>query len=267
MNRTIVLNPVEPALLSIRSPLGVDLDLDVSFVAQDGTAVDAAALMPVLMLLPRSMGGVGAYEATTLFAPGMPASFSVPGAALNDPRGFTVELYQRATADPPENPPVPVGLLARGTLYTEGLAYQSLGPFGGIVVPTIVGPQGPQGEQGIQGIQGEQGIQGIQGVQGEQGEQGDPGPATNLTIGSVTTGAPGTPAEVTISGTPPNQVLDFVIPQGLTGATGATGTNITLATSPPGTAPDGALYWNTTDNQLFVREAGAWVIVDAVWGA
>ena len=87
-----------------------------------------------------------------------------------------------------------------------------------------VGPEGPVGETGPQGEQGPQGIQGIQGEQGPQGEQGETGPAgadgltPNLTIGTVTTGAPGTDAEATITGTAPNFVLNLTIPQGQPGA-------------------------------------------------
>ena len=44
---------------------------------------------------------------------------------------------------------------------------------------------------------------------------GPPGAAATVTIGMVTTGAPGTPAEVTNSGTAQNAVLNFTIPQGL----------------------------------------------------
>lgn len=47
---------------------------------------------------------------------------------------------------------------------------------------------------------------------------GPPGAAATITVGTVTTGAPGTPAEVTNSGTAQNAVLNFTIPQGLPGA-------------------------------------------------
>lgn len=43
---------------------------------------------------------------------------------------------------------------------------------------------------------------------------GPAGAAATITIGTVTTGAPGTPAQVTNSGTPQNAVLNFTIPQG-----------------------------------------------------
>lgn len=40
------------------------------------------------------------------------------------------------------------------------------------------------------------------------------GPANNLTIGSVTTGEPGTQASASITGEAPNQVLNLIIPRG-----------------------------------------------------
>ena len=47
---------------------------------------------------------------------------------------------------------------------------------------------------------------------------GPAGAAATITIGTVTTGAPGTPAQVTNSGTPQNTVLNFTIPQGQPGS-------------------------------------------------
>jgi hypothetical protein len=48
---------------------------------------------------------------------------------------------------------------------------------------------------------------------------GPPGPANNLSIGTVTTGASGSQASATITGTPPDQVLNMTIPQGPVSAT------------------------------------------------
>ena len=81
----------------------------------------------------------------------------------------------------------------------------------------------PRGEQGPAGATG------AQGPQGPAGNTGPAGPANSLAIGTVTTGAPGSSAGATISGTPPEQILNLSIPQGAkgdkgdTGATGATG--------------------------------------------
>jgi hypothetical protein len=58
---------------------------------------------------------------------------------------------------------------------------------------------------------------------GDRGPQGDTGPATTLAIGTVTTGAAGSNASATLTGTAPNQTLSLTIPRGNTGETGATG--------------------------------------------
>jgi hypothetical protein len=61
------------------------------------------------------------------------------------------------------------------------------------------------------------------GETGPQGEKGDAGDAATIAIGAVTTGAAGTQAAVTNSGTSSAAVFDFVIPQGATGPKGDTG--------------------------------------------
>ena len=66
--------------------------------------------------------------------------------------------------------------------------------------------------------QGDVGPPGADGAPGSSGPTGATGPANNLTIGTVTTGAPGSPADATITGTPPAQELNLTIPAGLDGA-------------------------------------------------
>ena len=63
----------------------------------------------------------------------------------------------------------------------------------------------------------------MQGPPGPQGPKGDPGAAATVTVGTVTTGEPGTDAIVTNSGTENAAVLNFTIPIGATGAAGAPG--------------------------------------------
>lgn len=58
-----------------------------------------------------------------------------------------------------------------------------------------------------------------QGPTGPAGSNGIDAPTPTLTIGTVTTGAPGTDAAATITGTAPNFVLNLTIPQGPTGPT------------------------------------------------
>ena len=92
-----------------------------------------------------------------------------------------------------------------------------VGPTGatGPIGPT--GPQGVQGEIGPTGPTGPQGEQGIQGEVGPTGATGADGLTPTITIGTVTTGDPGTEANATITGTAPNFVLNLTIPQGPTG--------------------------------------------------
>jgi hypothetical protein len=59
------------------------------------------------------------------------------------------------------------------------------------------------------------------------GPQGPTGPAT-IAIGTVTTGAAGSSATVTNSGTSSNVVLDFSLPRGNTGAAGSGGASLGL---------------------------------------
>jgi hypothetical protein len=67
------------------------------------------------------------------------------------------------------------------------------------------------------------GTQGSAGPPGDPGPPGPPGPASELTIGTVAAGNTGDPAEVTLTGSTPSQVLNFVLPRGLTGAQGPEG--------------------------------------------
>ena len=79
------------------------------------------------------------------------------------------------------------------------------------------GPSGPQGEIGPTGATGATGLQGEIGPTGATGATGPAGETPTLTIGTVTTGDPGTEAAASITGTAPNFVLNLSIPQGPTG--------------------------------------------------
>ena len=85
------------------------------------------------------------------------------------------------------------------------------------------GSTGPTGATGPQGLPGATGATGPQGLPGDTGPTGAPGTAATITVGSVTTGTPGSSVSVTNSGTTSAAILNFTIPQGATGATGATG--------------------------------------------
>ena len=94
--------------------------------------------------------------------------------------------------------------------------------------------------------------------------RGHTGPANTLTIGTVTTGAPGSAAAASITGTAPSQVLDLTIPRGATGAVSAweyyaagrpdvVGTLDAAALAWCNAAPPGATFHSTDGPQ------GAWV--------
>jgi hypothetical protein len=124
------------------------------------------------------------------------------------------------------------------------------GPTGG------TGPQGPQGPQGPATIAigsvttgtpasvtnsgtsanvildfvippGPTGPQGIPGPTGPTGVAGPAGAAATISVGTVTTGAPGTSVSVTNEGTTAAAILDFVIPQGAAGPA-PTGTGLVV---------------------------------------
>ena len=81
----------------------------------------------------------------------------------------------------------------------------------------IRGPQGETGAQGPVGATGAQGEKGDKGDKGDKGETGNTGATPNISIGTVTTGDPGTNASVSIGGTTENPVLNLTIPRGMPG--------------------------------------------------
>ena len=91
------------------------------------------------------------------------------------------------------------------------------------------GDQGPQGIQGVQGVQGEVGPQGPIGQTGPQGPQGKEGATPTLKVGTTTTGAAGTNANVTMSQNGTTYTLDFTIPKGDKGEAGSGGGSADLS--------------------------------------
>ena len=85
------------------------------------------------------------------------------------------------------------------------------------------GPTGPTGATGPIGPTGATGPIGPTGATGPTGPTGTAAENPTLTIGTVTTGAAGSDASASITGTSPNFILNLTIPAGPTGPTGATG--------------------------------------------
>ena len=83
--------------------------------------------------------------------------------------------------------------------------------------------KGAKGDKGEKGETGANGVAGAKGDKGDRGEKGADGVTPTFTIGTITTGAAGSTATVTITGTAPNYVLNFTIPKGDKGDKGDTG--------------------------------------------
>ena len=99
---------------------------------------------------------------------------------------------------------------------------------------------------------GDTGSQGPQGEPGEQGPKGDTGTAATVTVGAVTTGEPGTDAAVMNAGTSAAAVLNFVIPRGEKGETGAKGD--TGATGEAGHTPvKGVDYFTDAEKSEMIQ--------------
>ena len=116
-----------------------------------------------------------------------------------------------------------------GDAYMVGVNLYAWSDTEWIDCGNIQGPKGERGEQGPQGLQGERGLQGLQGPKGNDGAAGAAGAAATIKVGVVTTGAAGTAAKVTNSGTTSAAVLDFVIPQGPKGDKGEQGAGSIVA--------------------------------------
>ena len=104
------------------------------------------------------------------------------------------------------------------------------------------GPPGPQGDQG------DQGDPGLQGNPGPPGAQGLPGAAATIAVGSTVTGAPGSAATVSNSGSSSAATFDFSIPAGVQGTQGATGPIGNAATVAVGTTTTGSPGTNAAVN-------------------
>lgn len=81
---------------------------------------------------------------------------------------------------------------------------------------------------------------GDKGDKGDKGDTGDKGDAATIAVGTTTTGAAGTNASVTNSGTSSAAVFDFTIPRGDKGDQGDTGDKGDAATVTVGTVTTGA---------------------------
>ncbi len=118
----------------------------------------------------------------------------------------------------------PAGMTYRGT-WTASLPYSANdavtyanSSYIALTASTGVQPTGVSGSTTAWALLA---AQGSQGPAGATGQTGPTGATPTITINSTTTGAPGTNASVTNSGTPTAVQLNFVIPQGAAGTGGS----------------------------------------------
>ena len=99
----------------------------------------------------------------------------------------------------------------------------------------------------------------IKGPQGDPGPKGDPGAAATVTVGTTQTGEAGTEASVQNGGTTSAAVLNFVIPRGEKGETGAAGPGVSVGSGAPSEpGQNGECYIDVATGQLYrFEESGA----------
>lgn len=92
----------------------------------------------------------------------------------------------------------------------------------------------------------------IKGPQGDPGPKGDPGAAATVTVGTTQTGEAGTEATVQNGGTTSAAVLNFVIPKGEKGDTGAAGPGVSVGSAAPSEPGQvGECYIDVTTGNLY----------------
>ena len=88
-------------------------------------------------------------------------------------------------------------------------------------------------------------------IKGDKGDKGDTGTAATIEVGTVTTGAAGSSASVTNSGTASNVVLNFTLPRGKDGADG--GVTVDAELSDTSTNPVQNKVVKTNMDALFTK--------------
>jgi hypothetical protein len=152
---------------------------------------------------PQGVSGAAAYDL-------LAADFTMP--AVNATADATVEPGGGATFGIGQIVYVePIGYLSITAIAGDVLTLENLG-YGVNSAPGAIAATGKH-VSGT-GPEGPQGLQGNDGAAGGTGPAGTPGVTPTIAVGTVTTGAPGTPVTIADSGTAPNSVFDFSIPKG-----------------------------------------------------
>lgn len=175
-----------------------------------------------------------------------------PGVKGDDGTGVNIlgsyPTYAELAAAHPTGNPGDAYLVA-GDLYvwdSIGAAWSNVGNI-----------KGPQGLDGPEGPEGPQGPRGLDGPKGDTGNAGLAGADATISVGSTSTGAAGTNAAVTNTGTAGAAILNFTIPRGDkgdSGDAGASGTTWHFGTGVPGSVPGsipGDAYLDMADGTVY----------------
>lgn len=144
---------------------------------------------------------------TTTGEPGTDANVTITGNPPFQTLHFTIPKGEKGDQGPrgPQGLQGPANVLSVGSVTTGQPGTNAEVTIRGTAPNQTIDFKIPQGERGLQG------------PQGQRGPQGNIGPANSLSVGSVTASMPGSQPQVTITGTAPNQTIDFVLPRGNTG--------------------------------------------------
>ena len=194
--------------------------------------------------IPGITGATGTAGPTGPQGPqGIPGPTGPRGVTGTTGAAETITIRNTVTSEP-ETPAAVVDITGSPDhildFYLPRGATGATGPAGATGATGDTGAEGPAGPTGATGDTG------AEGPVGPTGETGPTGAAATITIGSVTTGDPGTEASVTNSGTSEDAVFDFVIPRGEPGGGGAPEVLATVDTTPQPTSANGALIFNET---------------------
>ena len=147
------------------------------------------------------------------------------------------------------NPTITIGTVTNGDTASATITGDSPNYTLNLVLPK--GAKGDKGDTGAAGIDGAKGDKGDKGEKGDTGANGTDGVTPTLSIGTVTTGAAGSSASVTMGGTAPSYVLNFTIPKGDKGDKGDTGASGSGGSSSGG----GGIVFEDT----YVSDANQWL--------
>ena len=184
------------------------------------------AITPCRVVDTRSGAGfIGAFGPPSLFA-GASRTFPIQSSSTCSIPATALAYSFNVTVVPP-------GYLGFITVYPTGQAVpnaSTLNDYLGTVVANaaIV----PAGNNGSVNVFSHDQTDLIIDINGYYAQESGSGAATTVTVGSTTTGAPGSQANVSNSGSSTAAVLNFTIPQGAAGPQGPTG--LTGPTGPTG---------------------------------